>query len=49
MKQLFAFLNGMREFRSSFTTHYPETLEESYGWGREIAHRLTLRKFEESH
>jgi hypothetical protein len=40
-----AFLLGMREFRSDFTTNCPGE-EEAYDWGREIAHRLTLRRFE---
>lgn len=45
MATLKAFLLGMREFRSDFTTHC-EGEEEAYEWGREIAHRLTLRRFE---
>jgi len=49
MKKLFAFLNGMKEFRSSFTTSYADDLIESYDWGREIAHRMTFRKFDESY
>jgi len=44
MKILKAFLLGMREFRSDFTTSCDE--DEAYDWGREIAHRLTLRRFD---
>ena len=42
-----AFILGVLEFRRSFTTSMPEELEESYGWGREWAHRLTLRRYED--
>jgi hypothetical protein len=45
MATLKAFLLGMREFRSDVTTSWPGK-EEAYDWGREIAHRLTLRRFE---
>ena len=44
MKKLKAFLLGMREFRSDFTTNCLEA--EAYEWGREVAHRLTCRRFE---
>jgi hypothetical protein len=46
MSKLAAFAKGIREFRSSFTTHYEWPLIESYDRGREIAHRFTLRRFE---
>jgi len=41
-----AFIKGMIEFRSDVTTHYdyPEILR--YYAGRELAHRLTLRKYD---
>lgn len=47
MSWLSRFLLGMWEFRETFTTHfdYPDIL--AYDWGREWAHRLTLRMFEE--
>jgi hypothetical protein len=40
-----AFIMGAREFRLSFTTDCG-VLDEYYAWGRELAHRLTLRRFE---
>lgn len=47
MKKVKAFLQGMREFRLSFTTHYDDyTLAIAYDSGREVAHKLTLRKFD---
>ena len=39
-----AFLLGMREFRQSVTTRCDN--DWAYEWGREWAHRLTLRRFE---
>lgn len=43
-----AFFRGMKEFRSSFTFSYVNaSLSEAYDWGREWAHRLTFRRFEE--
>ena len=42
-----AFVLGMIEFRSDLTTHYPYgDLLEAYDWGREIAHRLTFRRWD---
>ena len=53
MNKLLAFLNGMREFRSDFTTNYDhvetdegDALQEAYDLGREWAHRLTLRRYD---
>lgn len=49
MKQttLYAFLRGLIEFRRNCTTHFPDgPLLESYDSGRELAHKLTLRAFE---
>jgi len=46
-KHIFAFINGVREFRTDWTTHYEDdSLLESYDWGREWAHRLTFRHFD---
>lgn len=45
MNTLRAFLFGLAEFRSSFTTHFPEQAY-AYDLGREIAHRLTFRRYE---
>lgn len=48
MKTLLAFINGVREFRLSFTTHYKDfNLSEAYDLGREWAHRLTFRRYEQ--
>ena len=49
-----AFLLGMWEFRSGCTWADPARtdtcsytpLDEAYDWGREWAHRLTLRRFD---
>lgn len=42
-----AFMLGMVEFRKSFTTHHDDlALADAYDRGRDMAHRLTLRKFE---
>lgn len=43
MKMIRAFLLGAWEFRSDFTTNPGNDLIETYDWGREWAHRLTLR------
>lgn len=42
-----AFLVGMYEFRRSFTTRYDDERDEAYDRGREWAHQLTLRRFEQ--
>jgi hypothetical protein len=42
-----AFLQGAFEFRHCFTSRLEYPLDEAYDWGREIAHRLTFRRFEE--
>lgn len=48
MKAIRAFLHGALEFRSNFTTHYETHLERAaYDWGREWAHRLTFRRYEQ--
>jgi hypothetical protein len=42
------FLLGMREFRLAWTTHMPDDKAlSSYDKGREWAHRLTFRHWEE--
>jgi hypothetical protein len=47
MKIIKAFLLGVWEFRSSYTTHFDDwELMNSYDSGREFAHRFTIRKFE---
>jgi hypothetical protein len=47
MKHLLAFINGVREFRMTMTTHYAEhDVLETYDRGREFAHRATFRRFE---
>lgn len=47
---IWPFLLGLREFRSALgrTYGHPETPESrAYEWGREWAHRLTFRRYEE--
>ncbi len=56
MKKIAAFLRGVREFRSDVTWADPRrdyasgytytALDEAYDWGREWAHRLTLRRWD---
>lgn len=41
-----AFLLGLYEFRRAFTTSCAD--EVAYDCGREFAHRVTLRRFDES-
>ncbi len=43
-----AFILGLREFRQSTTTHFDEDLIEAYDTGRDLAHRLTFRQYEDS-
>lgn len=53
LQSLTAFLNGMREFRTDFTTRYCDEIgyydhrDVAYDWGREWAHRLTFRHWDE--
>ena len=48
LKKLQAFLLGAQEFRLNFTTHFADNgVQAAYDWGREMAHRLTLRRFEQ--
>lgn len=49
MRTILAYLNGIREFRLSLTTHYDDyDLLCVYDRGREHAHRLTLRHWDEA-
>lgn len=48
MRQLKAFLWGMWEFRRSFTRHYGGDLIEYYDSGRDLAHLITLRKWDDT-
>jgi hypothetical protein len=45
--RLCAFIMGVREFRSDYTTWYADWgLMQAYDSGREWAHKLTLRRYE---
>jgi len=44
--RLRAWARGIIEFRSDLTTHYDEWLIEDYDRGRDLAHRLTLRRYD---
>ncbi len=46
---LAAFFAGIVEFRRSLTTAYPgrDDLNDAYEWGRELAHWVTFRKYED--
>jgi len=44
-----AFLLGVREFRRDLTTHFGEDLIEVYDRGREFAHKVTLRYWDEDY
>ena len=46
LQHIKAFMLGVAEFRSCLTTHFDDPLIRSYDWGREIAHRITLRRYE---
>ena len=55
MNHIKAFFLGVYEFRSDFTTNFThvnsyegDALQETYDLGREWAHRLTFRHFEQS-
>jgi hypothetical protein len=48
IKKLQAFALGAWEFRLNCTTHFADNaMQGAYDWGRELAHRLTLRRFEQ--
>jgi hypothetical protein len=42
-----AFGLGILEFRQSITTGFYDNRAVAYDWGREWAHRLTLRHYED--
>lgn len=47
MRKLRAFILGITEFRTSWTTSFDDLdLMDSYDAGRELAHRITFRHFE---
>lgn len=47
MKKIRAYLLGMREYRLSWTTSYSDDdLMEAYDAGRDMAHRLTFRVYD---
>jgi hypothetical protein len=47
MTKLRAFILGVVEFRSEFTTHFENYADLlAYDTGRELAHKLTFRSFE---
>ena len=46
MNKVRIFLLGMREFRLGMTAHYDYPQIETYDAGRELAHRLTLRRYD---
>ena len=46
MNRIKAFIDGIQEFRSDWTTSYDYPLIEWYDAGREVAHRATFRRFE---
>lgn len=47
LARLRAFWLGFVEFKDDWTTHFTSlTLIEDYDWGRDLAHRLTLRHFD---
>ena len=44
-----AFFTGIREFRTDLTTHYGDNRRDTaYDHGREWAHRLTFRQFDQT-
>lgn len=48
MNTIKSFLLGVCEFRSNYTTHIADWhLANAYNHGREWAHRLTFRHFEQ--
>ena len=49
LQRVRAFLHGMWEFRTDFTTHYCGDLIETYDAGRKLAHRLTRRRWDWNH
>jgi hypothetical protein len=55
MKTIYAFALGMWEFRNDWTTNFDhvgtdkgDTLQGIYDAGRDLAHRLTFRHFDQT-
>jgi hypothetical protein len=46
MSKFAAFMLGMQEFRLSMTTRVEDRLSRAYDAGRNWAHRLTLRRYD---
>jgi len=46
ISKISAYLRGMVEFRTGFAMHYNWELLHYYDMGRDLMHKLTLRKFE---
>ena len=50
MKHIKAFFLGLVEFKQDMTTHFDnDGLLETYDAGRELMHRLTLRRYDNAH
>lgn len=47
MCKIQAFVLGVREFRSGVTSNPGEDLIEAYDTGRELAHRVTFRRWDQ--
>lgn len=47
MNKLAAFYRGIKEFRQNITSHYDRPLIYAYDMGREVAHILTFRYYED--
>lgn len=49
MRRIHSFILGLLEFRSCYTTHFSDyDCQIAYDTGRELAHKLTLRKWEQA-
>lgn len=49
LEKLYAFVMGIVEFRSDFTLSFEDdNIQEIYDAGREVTHKITLRKFDKS-
>lgn len=46
IKHIHAFVLGIVEYRSAFTTNMGFTLERSYDRGRHLAHVVTMRLYD---
>lgn len=46
IRHVYAFILGMAEYRSAFTTAMTFPHEHSYDRGRAFAHAITLRRFD---